>query len=326
MSILITGGAGYIGSAAVHDLIVRGESVVVIDNLVYGHREAVPAGIPFYEGNIGDKDLIAKILAEHEIDSCMHFSAYAYVGESVEKPQKYFENNVTQTLSLLDVLLERGVTNFVFSSTCATYGDPQYVPIDEAHPQWPVNPYGWTKLMIERVLDTYDKARDLRFVALRYFNAAGASEKCGEDHEPETHLIPLVLKAALGRIPYVSIFGDDYDTPDGTAIRDYIHVSDLSQAHILAIDHLRNGGASDFMNLGNGSGYSVKEVIEAARRVSGREIPVQTAPRRAGDPPQLVSDSRKAREVLGWTPQFPELEKIIESAWKWHQAKPNGYR
>ena len=326
MSILITGGAGYIGSAAVHDLIARGESVVVIDNLVYGHREAVPASVPFYEGNIGDKDLIAKILGEHEIDSCMHFSAYAYVGESVEKPQKYFENNVTQTLHLLDVLLERGVTNFVFSSTCATYGVPQYTPIDEAHPQWPVNPYGWTKLMVERVLETYDKAHGLRFVALRYFNAAGASEHCGEDHEPETHLIPLVLKAALGKIPHVSIFGDDYDTPDGTAIRDYIHISDLSQAHMLALEHLRNGGASAFINLGNGSGYSVKEVVGAAHRVTGLEIPVQIAPRRAGDPPQLVGDSRKAREVLGWKPQYPKLEKIIESAWKWHQENPDGYR
>lgn len=326
MSILITGGAGYIGSAAVHDLIARGESVVVIDNLVYGHREAIPSTVPFYQGNIGDKDLIAKILVEHEIDSCMHFSAYAYVGESVEEPQKYFENNFTQTLHLLDILLEHGVKQFVFSSTCATYGVPQYTPVDETHPQWPVNPYGWTKLMVERALEAYDKAYGLKFVALRYFNAAGASDTCGEDHEPETHLIPLVLKAALGLIPHVSIFGDDYDTPDGTAIRDYIHISDLSQAHMLALDHLRNGGSSQYINLGNGNGYSVKEVIEAARSVTGREILVQIAPRRAGDPPQLVGDSRKAREVLGWKPQFPELEKIIESAWKWHQENPQGYR
>lgn len=325
MAVLVTGGAGYIGSAAVHDLAARSESVVVIDSLVYGHRASIPNGVPFYEGEIGDKRLVSQILGEHQIDACMHFSAFAYVGESVEQPQKYFENNVTQTLSLLDVLLANGVKKFVFSSTCATYGNPQYTPIDEMHPQWPVNPYGWTKFMVERMLESYDRAYDLRFVALRYFNAAGASEECGEDHEPETHLIPLVLKAALGTIPHVSIYGDDYDTPDGTAVRDYIHISDLSQAHVLALDHLRNGGASHFINLGNGSGYSVREVIEAARRVTGREIPVQGAPRRAGDPPKLVADAAKAREVLGWKPQYPELEKIIESAWNWHQLNPNGY-
>ena len=241
MAILVTGGAGYIGSVAVEDLHTRGEDVVVIDNLVYGHREAVAQGVPFYEGGIGNKDLLRKIIAEHDIDVCMHFSAYAYVGESVGDPGKYFHNNFSETLNLLDVLIEKDVKKFIFSSTCATYGKPEYVPIDEKHPQWPVNPYGWSKLMVERAMDAYDTAYGLKFVALRYFNAAGASERCGEDHDPETHLIPLVLKAALGKIDHVAIFGDDYPTPDGTAVRDYIHISDLSQAHLLAMKHLRAG-------------------------------------------------------------------------------------
>jgi UDP-glucose 4-epimerase len=325
MGILVTGGAGYIGSVAVEDLKDRGESVVVLDNLVYGHREAVAQGVPLYEGRIGDKDLLHKVLSENDIDACMHFSAYAYVGESVEEPAKYFENNFVETLQLLEVLRDAGVNMFIFSSTCATYGVPQRVPIDEKHPQWPINPYGWSKLMVERALEAYDAAYGSKFVALRYFNAAGASERCGEDHDPETHLIPLVLKAALGRIPRVSIFGNDYDTPDGTAIRDYIHVSDLSDAHLLALDHLRAGKQSEFINLGNGNGYSVRQVIETARKVTGREIPVEDAPRRAGDPPELVGDSRKAREVLGWEPKFAELETIIESAWNWHRSHPDGY-
>ena len=325
MGVLVTGGAGYIGSVAVEDLKSRGEEVVVLDNLVYGHREAVAEGVPFYEGNIGDKDLIKKIAAEHKIDACMHYSAYAYVGESVEQPAKYYQNNFVETLHLLDALRENGVSKFIFSSTCATYGVPQRIPIDEQHPQWPINPYGWSKLMVERALDSYDEAYGLKYVALRYFNAAGASERCGEDHEPETHLIPLVLKAAIGKIPKVSIFGDDYDTPDGTAVRDYIHISDLSAAHLLALDHLRAGKDSQFINLGNGNGYSVKQIIDTAKKVTGRNIPVEDAPRRAGDPPQLVGDSRKAREVLGWKPQFPELDKIIESAWNRHQTHPDGY-
>lgn len=325
MAILVTGGAGYIGSVAVEDLKNKGEEVVVVDNLVYGHRDAVAEGVHFYEGAIGDKNLMRRILSDHSVEACMHFSAYAYVGESVEDPKKYFENNFSETLSLLDVLLEFDVKKFVFSSTCATYGEPQYVPIDEKHPQSPVNPYGWSKFMVERALEAFDTAYGLKYVALRYFNACGASDRCGEDHDPETHLIPLVLFAALGRIPHVSIFGDDYPTPDGTALRDYIHISDLSQAHLLALDHLRNGGNSEFINLGNGSGYSVKEVIETARSVTGKSIVAKNAPRRAGDPAKLVADSRKAREVLGWDPQFPELETIIESAWSWHQKHPNGY-
>jgi UDP-glucose 4-epimerase len=326
MAILVTGGAGYIGSVAVEDLINKDEEVIVLDNLVYGHRESVSENAAFYDGDIGDRKLVGDILSKHKVDACMHFSAYAYVGESVEDPKKYFHNNFCETLDLLDVLLENGVKNFIFSSTCATYGIPQYVPIDEKHPQWPVNPYGWSKLMVERALDAYDKAYGLKYVALRYFNACGASERCGEDHKPETHLIPLVLFAAMGKIPHVSVFGNDYPTPDGTAVRDYIHIADLSQAHMLALDHLRKGGQSEFINLGNGSGYSVKEVIEAARKLTGEHIEAKGAPRRAGDPPQLVGDSAKAREVLGWNPQFPELERIIESAWKWHQDHPNGYQ
>ena len=325
MAILVTGGAGYIGSVAVEDLHAQGEEVVVVDNLVYGHRGAVAADIPFYEGEIGDAKFLRPILEKHSVEACMHFSAYAYVGESVQAPAKYYENNFVQTLHLLDTLVAAGIKKFIFSSTCATYGEPQYIPIDEKHPQWPVNPYGWSKLMVERALEDYDRAYGLKYVALRYFNAAGASEHCGEDHDPETHLIPLVIKAVLGKIPHVSIFGDDYPTPDGTAVRDYIHISDLSQAHLKALDHLRAGKGSEFINLGNGNGYSVKEVIDAVSRVTGREVPTQNAPRRAGDPPQLVGDSRKAGDVLGWNPRFAELEKIIESAWNWHRKHLEGY-
>jgi UDP-glucose 4-epimerase len=325
MAILVTGGAGYIGSVVVEDLIEKGEEVVVIDNLVYGHPEALPEGVPFYRGAIGDRDLVRKILAEHAIEACMHFSAYAYVGESVENPQKYYENNFVQTLHLLGVLLDHGIKKLVFSSTCATYGEPKRVPIDEKHPQWPANPYGWSKLMVERALEDYDAAYGLKFVSLRYFNACGASGRCGEHHDPETHLIPLVLFAALGKIPRVSIFGDDYPTPDGTAVRDYIHVSDLSNAHLLALGHLREKASSEFINLGNGSGYSVKEVIDAAVRVTGTPIEAVVGPRRAGDPSQLIADASRAREVLGWEPQKPGIDEIIESAWAWHKEHPNGY-
>jgi UDP-glucose 4-epimerase len=325
MAILVTGGAGYIGSVAVEDLQNKGEEVVVLDNLVYGHRDAVNEKAAFYEGEIGDSELVEKIVREHRVESCMHFSAFAYVGESVEQPQKYYENNFVQTINLLDALLKNDVKKFIFSSTCATYGEPQYVPIDEKHPQHPVNPYGWSKFMVERVLADYDKAYELKFVALRYFNACGASERCGEDHNPETHLIPLILFAAQGKRESIAIFGEDYPTPDGTAIRDYIHISDLSQAHLLALEHLRRGGNSEFINLGNGGGYSVREVIDAARRVTGKNIEAVVAPRRAGDPSRLVANAAKARDVLGWNPQFPEIEKIIESAWRWHEAHPKGY-
>ncbi len=325
MAILVTGGAGYIGSVAVEDLHKQGESVVVLDNLIYGHREAVAADIPFYEGEIGDKNLVEKIIKAHEIEACMHFSAFAYVGESVEKPNIYYENNFVQTLRLLDVLVANNVKRFIFSSTCATYGEPQYVPIDELHPQSPTNPYGWSKFMVERALKDFDTAYNLNFVTLRYFNACGATTECGEHHDPETHLVPLILFAAQGKRKEISIFGEDYPTPDGTAIRDYIHISDLSQAHLLALKYLRKGGNSEFINLGNGNGYSVKEVIEAARKITGKKIETRIAPRRAGDPSRLIADAKKAREILGWNPNFPEIEKIIESAWQWHQANPNGY-
>jgi UDP-glucose 4-epimerase len=302
MAILVTGGAGYIGSVAVEDLRKQNESVVVLDNLAYGHRQALDSSIPFYEGDIGDESLVKAILGEHEIEACMHFSAFAFVGESVEKPQIYYKNNFVQTLKLLDILIENDVKKFIFSSTCATYGEPQYVPIDEKHPQSPTSPYGWSKFMVERALADYDAAYNLKYVALRYFNACGASGACGEDHNPETHLIPLVLFAAQGKRHLISIYGDDYPTPDGTAVRDYIHISDLSQAHLLALEHLRKGGDSEFINLGNGSGYSVKEVVEAARKITGKKIEAIIAPRRAGDPSRLVADATKAREVLGWNP------------------------
>lgn len=325
MAILVTGGAGYIGSVAVENLLDQGEKVVVLDSLVYGHRQAVDSFVPFYEGDIGDKTLVEQIVGEHEIEACMHFSAFTSVGDSVNNPNIYYENNVVKTLKLLDVLVGGNVKKFVFSSTAAVFGEPQRIPIDETHPQNPNSPYGWSKLMVEQILHSYDAAYNLKFVALRYFNACGASESCGEDHDPETHLIPLVLFAAQGKRDSIAIFGDDYPTPDGTAIRDYIHIADLSQAHLLALKHLRNGGDSEFINLGNGGGYSVKEVVEAARVITGINIEAKIAPRRTGDPSRLVANAKKAREILGWNPQFPEIETIIESAWKWHSLNPNGY-
>lgn len=325
MAILVTGGAGYIGSATVELLSAKGENVIVLDNLVYGHKAAVGEDIPFYQGNIGDKQLIKRILAEHDISACIHFAAYAYVGESVTDPAKYFENNTVQTNNLLNSLIEANIKRIVFSSTCATYGTPVRVPMDETHPQKPINPYGWTKFMTERILEAYDTAYGLKFVALRYFNAAGATQKYGEFHDPETHLIPNVLNAADGQMPFVSVFGDDYDTPDGTCIRDYIHVADLGDAHIRALDHLEKGGDSTHINLGNGRGFSVLEVIEAARKVTGKVIEVNIEPQRAGDPPRLIADAKKALEVLGWQPAYADLDRIIKTAWDWKQANPNGY-
>lgn len=325
MAVLVTGGAGYIGSVTVELFHAQSESVVVLDNLVYGHREAIDAEIPFYQGNIGDKDLIKQIVEKHQITACVHFAAFAYVGESVTNPSKYFENNTFQTNNLLTALIESNVKNIVFSSTCASYGDPQYIPIDEKHPQKPVNPYGWSKFMTERILESYNVAYELKFVALRYFNASGATETHGEHHDPETHLIPNVLGAAVGKLPFVSIFGNDYDTPDGTCIRDYIHVLDLGDAHIRAIDYLKNGGDSTFVNLGNGQGFSVLEVIETARKVTGKNIEARFEPKRAGDPSRLVADARKAFEVLGWQATNSDLETILKSAWNWHLAHPNGY-
>lgn len=325
MAILVTGGAGYIGSVTVERLQAAGESVVVLDSLVRGHREALTRDTPFYQGRVGDRELIAKIAAEHKIESCVHFAALAYVGESVEQPEKYFENNVEQGIAFLGALLGTGVRRFVFSSTAATYGEPERVPIDEDCRKWPKNPYGWTKLVIEQVLDSYDAAHGLKFASLRYFNAAGATQRCGEHHDPETHLIPIVLQAATGEKPDVPVFGGDYPTPDGTAIRDYIHVADLADAHIRALKHLRDGGESAFMNLGSGDGYSVLEVIETARRVTRREIRIRKEARRAGDPARLVADAAKARRVLDWTPKMSDLASIISSAWEWKMRNPRGY-
>lgn len=315
--ILVTGGAGYIGSVTAELLRARGEGVVILDNLHRGHRHAVPPDTPFYEGNIGDRDLLARIAREHDLEACIHFAALAYVGESVDDPARYFNNNVEQGIALLDGLLKAGVRRIVFSSTCATYGEPERVPISEDHPQRPTNPYGWSKLMMERILESYDRAYGLRFVALRYFNASGATTERGEQHVPETHLLPNVLAAALGQIPAVSVFGDDYPTPDGTAIRDYIHVADLGQAHILALEHLRAGKESERINLGNGQGYSVMEVIETARQVTQLPILVKIGPRRAGDPSRLVADATRAHEVLGWQPAYPDLASIIRTDWEW---------
>jgi UDP-glucose 4-epimerase len=326
MAILVTGGAGYIGSATAALLRERGEHVVVLDDLFRGHREAVPPGEPFYEGKIGDRELVARIAREHDLDACIHFAALAYVGESVSDPARYYANNVEQGIALLDTLLSANIRHVVFSSTCATYGEPQQVPISEEHPQSPTNPYGWSKLFMERIMQNYDPAYGLRFVALRYFNACGAaSPDLGEDHDPESHLIPNVLRAAQGLIPAVSVFGNDYPTPDGTPIRDYIHVSDLGSAHILALDYLRGGGKSDYINLGNGQGYSVMQVIETARQVTGQPIPVRVEPRRAGDPSRLVANADKARSILGWKPVYTDLASIVRSDWEWRMKHPNGY-
>jgi UDP-glucose 4-epimerase len=325
MAILVTGGAGYIGSVMVEQLVERGERVVVLDDLSRGHHGAVDDAAPFYEGRTGDRELVGRICREHSVEACIHFAALAYVGESVSDPKRYFENNVSDGIALLDTLLAAGVRRFVFSSTCATYGEPVRVPIDESHPQAPTNPYGWSKLIMEKILESYDHAYGLKYVALRYFNASGATARRGEHHEPETHLIPNVLFAAMGRLPFVSVFGGDYPTPDGTAIRDYIHVTDLCSAHTLALEHLRRGGESERINLGNGQGYSVTDVIETARRVTGREIETRIEPARAGDPSRLVADASKAHSVLGWQTQYPDLETIIRTAWDWHQAHPEGY-
>jgi len=323
--ILVTGGAGYIGSITTNVLLSRGENVVILDNLSRGHRLALPTNAPFYEGDIGDRQLLRRITSEHQVDACIHFAALAYVGESVVDPARYFHNNVEQGIRLLDGLIEGNVKQLVFSSTCATYGEPLTIPISEDHPQKPTNPYGWSKLFMERIMESYDQAYGLKFVALRYFNACGAAGEVGEDHDPETHLIPNVLRAALGKTSVVSVFGDNYPTPDGTPIRDYIHVSDLADAHVRALEHLRSGGKSERINLGNGHGYSVLEVIEAARQVTGKPIATKIEPPRPGDPSRLVADAQYARTVLGWNPQYTELALILQSDWDWRRNHPDGY-
>ena len=325
MAVLVTGGTGYIGSITVELLRAEGERVVVLDNLFRGHRQAVDADVPFYKGDIGDRALLAPILKEHEIESCVHFAALAYVGESVQDPARYFQNNLEQGIVFMSALLQAGVRRIVFSSTCATYGETDQLTLSERAPQWPVNPYGWTKLMMERLLASYDDAYQLKSVSLRYFNAAGATEKCGEHHEPESHLLPNVLFAAQRDTPEVPVFGKNFATPDGTAIRDYVHVADLADAHIRALAHLRRGGQSDFLNLGTGHGYSVLEVIESARKVTGRNIRVRFEPPRPGDPARLVAEAVKANTVLGWTPSKSDLNSIIKSAWNWKKKHPHGY-
>ncbi len=326
MAILVTGGAGYIGSVVVDELIESGRNVVVLDDLSRGDRRAVNDAARFYEGNISDRAFVGRICRENQIESAMHFSAYAYVGESVERPSLYYHNNAVATLEFLDELIANDIKRFVFSSTCATYGEPRQIPITEDHPQWPENPYGWTKLFVEQMLRDFDRSNGLKFVALRYFNACGATEKRTEHHEPETHLIPLTLDTAAGKRPHIGVFGTDYPTKDGTAIRDYIHVTDLSSAHLLALAHLEKGLDSEFINLGNGQGFSVLEVIEAARKVTGRKINVLMQDRRAGDPARLVGDSTKAREILGWEPSSTSLEQIIGSAWRWYLDDSNDER
>lgn len=328
MSVLVPGGAGYIGSHIVRALIDRGEDVVVIDNLENGHRQAVHDKARFYEGDIRDREFLDRVLdAEKDIDAVIHFAANSLVGESMTKPLKYYDNNVNGTRILLEALRDHGIRNVVFSSTAATYGEPERVPILETDRTEPTNPYGETKLAMEKMFKWVDKADGLKYVSLRYFNACGAdaSGEIGEDHHPESHLIPLILQVPLGKRESISIYGDDYPTPDGTCIRDYIHVTDLADAHLKAVDYLRNGNESDIFNLGNGVGFSVKEVVDTARKVTGHEIPATIEARRAGDPAQLIASSDKAKKVLGWNPQHDSLEEIISSAWTWHKGHPNGY-
>jgi UDP-glucose 4-epimerase len=325
MAILVTGGAGYIGSVTVDRLRAKGEDVVVLDDLYRGHRSAVDERTPFYHGRVGDHGLIARITQEHQIEACIHFAALAYVGESVLQPERYFENNVSQGIVLMEALRQAHVRMIVFSSTCATYGEPERIPISETSRQWPTNPYGWSKLAVERLLDSYRVAHGLKFVALRYFNAAGATERQGERHEPESHLVANVLLTALGKKTEVSVYGGDYPTHDGTAIRDYVHVSDLAEAHVLALDYLRLGGDSEFVNLGSGTGYSVLEVIGTGRKVTRCAIPMRMEPRRAGDPAKLVADAKKAHAVLGRVPQSSDLATILRTQWEWLRTHPRGY-
>lgn len=321
MKILVTGGAGYIGSICVEEMLNRGQEVAVLDNLTEGHRAAIDPRATFYHADLADRVAVGLAVKEFAPDAVMHFAANALVGESMTNPSKYFRNNVSNGLNLLDAMVENGVKKFVFSSTCATFGVPERMPIDETLPQRPINPYGESKLMFEKILRWYDEIHGLRFTALRYFNAAGASEKFGEDHRIETHLIPNILKVALGQKEAVEIYGTDYETPDGTCIRDYIHILDLADAHIRALDRAESG----FFNLGTGGGTSVREVIDCCRKVTGKEIAVHEKPRRPGDPPRLIAASDKIRRDLGWEPKFQSIEAIVRSAWVWHVRHPAGY-
>lgn len=318
--VLVTGGAGYIGAHACKALARAGYAPITYDNLVYGHRSAVKWG-PLEVGDISNYQRLEAVMRQYSPIAVLHFAAYAYVGESVEDPAKYYRNNVAGTLKLLQTMRDCGVDKIIFSSSCATYGMPEQIPIAEDHPQIPINPYGRTKLMIEWILDDFASAYGLEYISLRYFNAAGADPEgeIGEDHTPETHLIPLVLDAALGRRGHLEIFGTDYDTPDGTCIRDYIHVSDIADAHLLALEYLLNGGKSDTFNLGNGNGFSVREVVSTARKIAGGDIPVKESNRRPGDPPSLVGSSDKIQKELHWKPLFQSLDSIVDTAWQWHK-------
>ena len=327
MNILVVGGAGYIGSHCVRQILAAGHRPVILDNFVYGHRAAVPAGVTLHEGNLGDGPFVRRVLEAERIDAVMHFAAYCYVGESVTDPMKYYFNNVVATLHLLQAMRDAGVRRFIFSSTCATFGVPPTLPIHENLPQAPINPYGQTKLDIEQVLKALAVAHGLSFAVFRYFNAAGAAEdgSIGEDHAPETHLIPLAIDVATGRRPHLQLFGTDYPTPDGTCLRDYVHVDDLSRAHIAACSRLDAPGTQLFYNLGTGRPTSNREVIAAVEEITGRPVRVVASPRRAGDPPALFADSAKARRELGWTVKFPDIRSIVATAWRWHQARPAGF-
>jgi len=328
MNVLVVGGAGYIGSHCVRQLIAAGHRPVVLDNLVFGHRQAVDPDVPFYPVNLGNEKEVGKILRKEKIELVMHFAAFAYVGESVTDPMKYYFNNVASTLHLLRCMIGSGVKKFVFSSTCATYGIPDKMPLVETMPQAPINPYGQTKLDIENALKAFAHAYGLSFAAFRYFNAAGAAEDgtIGEAHTPESHLIPLAIDAATGKRPALQVFGNDYPTPDGTCLRDYVHVDDLSRAHIAVFDKLATPGTALFYNLGTGTPTSVLEVIRAVEKVSGLKVPHTFAPRRAGDPPALYADSSKAVSELGWEIKYTGIEPIVETAWKWHSANPDGFK
>ena len=327
MAVLVCGGAGYIGSHAVHVLIEKGEEVIIVDNLQTGHRAALHPKAKFYEGDIRDAAVLDKIFTENDIEAVIHFAANSLVGESMEKPLLYFNNNVYGMQVLLEAMVRHGVDKIVFSSTAATYGEPKRVPIHEDDETCPTNTYGETKLTMEKMMKWVSRANGVRYVSLRYFNAAGAlpDGSIGEDHKTETHLIPLILQVPTGRRDHITVFGDDYPTPDGTCLRDYIHVVDLADAHVLALEYLRKGGASDIFNLGNGQGFSVKEMIAAAEKATGRSIKVEIGARRAGDPAQLIASSEKARSVLGWKPQFTDVEQVIGTAWRWHEHHPHGY-
>jgi UDP-glucose 4-epimerase len=326
MAVLVTGGAGYIGSHTVAALLARGEKVVVVDNLQQGHEAAVLGG-SFYKGDIRDSDFLDMVFAANDIDAVIHFAANSLVGDSMQNPGKYYHNNVYGAVCLLEKMKSSGVKKIVFSSTAATYGEPERVPIQESDPTFPTNTYGETKLAMEKMMKWFDVAHGIKFVALRYFNAAGAHENglIGEDHSPETHLVPLILQVPLGQREFIAIYGDDYPTADGTCIRDYLHVSDLADAHILSLDMLRKGGESNVFNLGSGKGFSVKEMIDVARKVTGHPIPAIVQERRGGDPAVLIASSDKIKQQLGWSPSRDSLETIIQTAWNWHQQHPDGY-